>query len=152
MEDSAQSLQTKAQDIKGQQQSNIRSTALDKRATITEENIDRNSTIQRSIEGSGSDKKEKAPDVSGSSSQHLRFLDGYKLRDLLQAPIRPPEPIVTEGVSETSDRRVIVLVVIGAALVCLSIGCLLVDQIKVGIAFLVLGAVVVMTAVFAPIP
>ncbi len=157
-------LQAKAKEIKDTLRSGVKSIPLDKpRATPENQTIASSSKVDGTTDSDSSEQEtttdsgsapasNNATDVTYSSGQSLPFIGGYKLSDILEAPFKPPKPVATEDISETSDRKVILLVAIGTVLVILSIGCILVDQVKLGVAFLILGTIVVVTAVFAPIP
>jgi hypothetical protein len=89
---------------------------------------------------------------NNSKQSKLAFFGGYKLADILESPLRQPTSISTENSSETANNRVILLVAIGVIIVCISLFLLIASYLDLGLAFLLLGAVIILIAVFAPIP
>lgn len=76
---------------------------------------------------------------------------GFKVADLVQAPLRPPEPVKTEGQAATSNKKVKTLMLVGTALVGIGILLGFLVHVAMGVAITALGALAVVVAVFAPV-
>ncbi len=76
---------------------------------------------------------------------------GYTATDIVEAPVKPPQPEVTENKAATKDPKVKFLVYIGAGLLVLGVLLFFVVSPGVGAAIAALGGILAVVAVFVPL-
>jgi hypothetical protein len=158
--DDTEFLKAKAIEIKDQLKSGSDSVDLNKslsesknNESLPRSNSDENEPASQNNTQLRQDDRNRSYQSDNNSKQSkLAFFGGYKLADILESPLRQPTSISTENSSETANNRVILLVAIGVIIVCISLFLLIASYLDLGLAFLLLGAVIILIAVFAPIP
>lgn len=99
-------------------------------------------------------RKEQAVTSSNDQTQNKpeeKVVAGYNVGDIVEAPIKPPEPIQTDSARETSNKKVRSLVALGVLLAAFGLFFIVFVNPYAGIPFLLLAIAAICISVFAPV-
>jgi len=90
-------------------------------------------------------------DQQATDSNKEKTVGGYTAKDLVEAPIKVPEPVKKDSKWATSNPIVKTLVLIGVILVTLGLIFAFTLNMALGIILMVLGSIAIIACVFLPV-